>query len=156
MRDVQRRVGDFGRDDQLGLLDLGLGLRDLHAGPGIRGVRGALADRVAQVQAQRPGRRGPAAEAAKRVEVAAGNRADDPAADVAGLTLDERAATALQVVVANQVESGQRGVPQVLQSDFVLFEAALGDRDVDAVGQRVSDRTLEIDRLGRRCRPIRR
>ena len=72
------------------------------------------------------------------------------------LTLEFGAAAALQVVEANEVESGQRRVAQVPDRDFVLVEVALIDREVHAIGQRVSNRTLEIDRLRRRRRAIRR
>ena len=123
--DVQRGVGDLGGDLQLEGADLRLRLphRDLRAR--VVGVGRAGADRVGHVQRQVPLREVAVAQQAQRVGVAAGNRVDDLAAQVA--VADQlRAADALQAVAGRESTAGSALVAQQ-RSDRSLAASCLRD-----------------------------
>jgi hypothetical protein len=90
------------------------------------------------------------------VAVSTGNDADDLAGYAVAIALELRAAEAGGAIHRGQVELRQRLVAHEPQRDVVGVNCLAGNLKIGAVVERFANRALNVQRLGKECRPIHR
>ena len=141
---LQRRVRHFRSHLQLDLPQLGVGLLQLEASPGVGGLRGAPADRIVELQLDRPGRKVRVEKLIDGVRVAARNDGRHAAAQAGAV--ESGTALTLELIRADQVEAGERVVAERPHVDVVDVPLPPRPRDVRPLAQSDANRGLDVDR----------